>query len=294
MSGASTLRANQVELRKDLQGKRVKKKRIPQYCLDGKARRGCTSKKTGRTEVDLSLFCPETQQNLAVRTLEDKEGEPKAALQILNHEAKDLPRGVYTGDAGIISPEFTKRVIMRKSSYLLAIKGNAGHAYSDISNYDWKNVKKSHTVVDKPAHGRKEKRTIKSVKVSEIGRKNLSKYDSVCKVYEVRSEVYHTKEKKWVYNNRYFVADKNISRWSLATILTYIREHWRIETFHFNKDVSLKEDACKLKANNGSRVLGVLRTLALKIASTVSDSVQEFLDEFSVNPRKMAQRIDLV
>ena len=271
-----------------------KKKRIPQYCLDGKARRGCTSKATGRTEIDLSLYCPETHQTLALRTLNDKEGEQKAAKQILNEEAKELPRGVFTGDAGIISPDLTKLAVIRNSSYILAIKGNAGHAYDDIISYNWNKVTKSLTVKDKPAHGREETRTIKAVKISEIGGNNLSKYHSASKVYEVNSEVHHKKENRWACNKRYFIGDKKISRWNLATILTYIRGHWGIETFHFNKDVSLKEDDCRLKANNGSRVLALFRAKVIKIASKFFDSLQDFIDKFSAKPRKMAKLIDSI
>lgn len=285
------------------QSKRVKqrssrpkhrKKPLPQYCMDGKARKGCTSETTGRTEIDLRLYCPETHQTLALRTLEDKEGEQKAALQILQNEAKPLPRGVFTGDAGVISPEFTKYAVERNCSFLLAIKGNAGNAYDDIQSFNWGKVKKSYTLDDIPAHGRKEKRTIKAVKISETGSKNFSKYNSASKVYQVHSEVYHIKENKLVKSTRYFVGDKRISRWGLPTILAYIRGHWGVETYHFDRDVSLKEDDCKVKANNASRVIGLLRTFVMKIASRAFDSTQEFLDKFNTNPRKMVKMIDAI
>ena len=65
-------------------------KKIPQYCLDGKSRKGCVSKKTGRTEIDFTLYNPDTKKVLVHRTLKDKQGEQTAALAILRKEAKRL------------------------------------------------------------------------------------------------------------------------------------------------------------------------------------------------------------
>jgi hypothetical protein len=81
------------------------RKPLPQYSMDGKRRNGCLSPQTGRHEIDLRLYCPDTSQILASRTLNDKEGEQTASREILEAEGKSLPKGVITGDAGILCPQ---------------------------------------------------------------------------------------------------------------------------------------------------------------------------------------------
>lgn len=274
--------------------KKLVRKRLPQYCMDGKARKGCVSGKTGRTEIDLTLYTPETKSILASRTLKDKQGEQRVALEILKKEVRNLPRGVFSGDAGIISPAFTKHVTLRNCSYILGVKGNAGDVFNAIEEYNWDNILNKYTLEDKPSHGRREIRTIKTVKTGKIGEKFFNKYTDAKNVYQVVSDVYDAKEKEWRQNTRYFIGDIKISRWALPTILTYIRDHWKIETYHHTKDVSLKEDACHLKNHNGSRVLGVLRSVVIKIGTRAYSSFREFLTDFSTEPRKTAAYIDSI
>ena len=54
----------------------------------------------------------------------------------------------------------------------------------------------------------------------------------------------------------------------------------------------LDEDGCHLKDNNGSRVLGIIRSAVIKIGSRAYSSVQDFLNDFATEPRKTAQYID--
>jgi len=271
----------------------IARKIIPQYCLDGKSRKGCVSIKTGRTEIDLTLYCTDTQQILATRTLKDKEGEQKGSLTILRKEAKTLQRGVISGDAGILSPKVTKLTKKSGHSYIFSIKGNAGNVFKEIKKYDWEAIPELYEYQDTPAHGREELRVIKKSTIAAIGADNFDKYDSAAMVYEVTSYVHHIKKDKRTKHARYFLGDKKISRWSLPTILAYIRGHWGLETYHFTKDVVLKEDDCQIKSNNGSRILGILRSSVVKASKILYPSTQNFLNVFKSKPEKTAKMLDM-
>lgn len=268
-------------------------KKYPQYCLDGKARKGCISKKTGRTEIDLTLYCPETYQVLALRTLKDKEGEQTAALTILRKEAKTMPRGVLSGDSAMLSPNFTYLAVKAGHSYILCMKGNAGNVFKKIKAFDWENVSEEYVSEDDISHGRQETRLIKQVKTADIGKDYFDKYDSAAKVYQVTAYVYHIKQDKWTEHTRYFLGDEKIARWSLCTILTYIRDHWKQESYHWSKDVTLNEDNSCAKGKNGSRILGILRSYVVKAGKRIFSSTQRFIDEFSSNPKKTARKMDM-
>lgn len=44
-----------------------------------------------------------------------------------------------------------------------------------------------------------------------------------------------------------------------------IRNHWNIESFHYVKDVTLKEDASKVRTKNAPQNYALLRTIAINI-----------------------------
>lgn len=155
---------------------RIARKPFPQYSLDGKSRKGCVSPQTGRTEVDLRLYCPDTKQILASRTLNDKEGEQDASREILEVEGTNLPRGVITGDAGILSPQVVSAARAAKHEYLLGIKGNAGKAHDVISSHPWDRIEKSHETYSK-GHGREEFRSLKRVSLASLGSPEVFKKD---------------------------------------------------------------------------------------------------------------------
>jgi len=75
------------------------------YTMDGKSRKGIESPITGRTEIDLAIWCPELNQVLATHTLHDKEGEATKAASMLKTLGRSLPAGIFTGDAGFASPK---------------------------------------------------------------------------------------------------------------------------------------------------------------------------------------------
>ena len=70
----------------------------------------------------------------------------------------------------------------------------------------------------------------------------------------------------------------------------YIRDHWVQESFHWSKDVVLGEDASHQKRNNGSRILGILRTSVAEVGMRLFGSTKRFVDHFSADPRKMLEK----
>lgn len=261
------------------------KKRLPQYCLDGKSRSGCVSKLTGRTEIDLTIFSPETSQILGHATLPDKVGEQTAAFAMIFAHGRELPAGIFTGDAGITSPEVVRAIRTMGHGYLLGIKGNAGKVYDVIADFNWESVVDKHLFFNE-GHGRQEIRTVKSVSVSDFGSSEFDKYADVARVFYVRSDVYRPKEKEWSSDTRVFISDRRVAAFSAHEALTYIRDHWKQESYHWIKDAVLGEDDCATKTPNGSQTLGLVRAAVVKAATAVAGSVKKFVDHFSASPEK--------
>lgn len=260
------------------------RKKRPQYCLDGKARGGCVSKLTGRTEIDLTIYCPETSQILGHQTLADKVGEQTAAPGLIKSAMKRMPKGFFTGDAGITSPAVVETIRHLGHSYILAIKGNAGRAFDDLIEFDWNSVEDKGMFFNE-GHGRREIRTIQSVHVEDFESDEFDKYKDIALVFKVTAEVLHVKEDKFTSETRFFIADDSAANLSEREAITYIRDHWQQESYHWSKDVVLGEDDCPTKNSNGSQILGLVRSVIVKVGRALYGSVQRFTDHFSSNPK---------
>ena len=264
-------------------------KKKPQFCLDGKSRSGCISALTGRTEIDLTIFSPETSQIVGHVTLPDKVGEQTAAPLLIFTVSDKLPRGIFTGDAGITSPNVVGVIVADHHGYLLAVKGNAGKVYKEMTNYDWAKVRDKELFFSE-GHGRREIRTILKVPVAAFGSTRFEKYADATAVYAVIADIHHVKEDKFTTETRFFIADSIAAALSRHEALTYIRDHWAIESFHWVKDVVLGEDDCPTKNSNGSQTLGLMRTALFKVGKSVSGSVAKFIYHFSSDPEQVYKR----
>jgi predicted transposase YbfD/YdcC len=269
---------------------RLVRKPLPQYSLDGKRRNGCVSRETGRHEVDLRLYCPDTQQVLASRTLNDKEGEQDASREILEAEGKTLPSGVVTGDAGILSPQVVTAARAAKHEYLLGIKGNAGKAHDIISAHPWERIARSHENYSK-GHGREEYRSLKRVSLASLGSPEaFEKYNDMGFAFQLTRLVKTTKTDKITEEVAYFVGSEGLAPFSYAQVQAYARDHWKQEAFHWVRDVVLDEDDCPQKGNNASRVLSLLRDAVIDIGIRAFGSTRRFLDAFSADPKGVLKR----
>lgn len=260
------------------------KKTLPQFSFDGKSRSGCNSDLTGRAEIDLVLYSPDTNQVLATRLLDDKEGERSGTVDILKNEMSELPPGLVTGDAGITSPTVVSEIKGSGNSYILGIKGNAGKVFEHIEDYDWEGLPDRDLFYNE-GHGREEIRSIKRVPVATFPTDIFSKYQDVAVVFQVINDIHHVALDKYTTEMRYFIGDSFAASLSPHEAMTYIRDHWLHECYHWVKDVVLNEDDCPQKGKSASRTMGHLRAMVVKIGMATTGSVRKFIDHFSADPQ---------
>jgi predicted transposase YbfD/YdcC len=69
-------------------------------------------------------------------------------------------------------------------------------------------------------------------------------------------------------------------------VLQFVRDHWRIETqLHWVRDVTLGEDACRVRSGAAPQVLAALRNAAVHLLATVpADSNTAAIETLQVNP----------
>lgn len=113
------------------------------------------------------------------------------------------------------------------------------------------------TTLDK-GHGRRERRTLRATTA-------LSDYldwPGVAQVGRIDSEV--TRDGETSREVRYFVTSVSRSRADAAQLLRWARGHWSIENrSHYVRDVTLGEDASRIRKGSGPEVMAGLRNAAI-------------------------------
>jgi hypothetical protein len=115
------------------------------------------------------------------------------------------------------------------------------------------------TVIDK-GHGRRERRTlIASTELTAYLQPNWPGLQQVCQI---------TRE-RWVKGKHtvevaYRITSLEPERGNAKRLLALDRGHWGIENgLHYVRDVSLGEDACRVRSQNAPQVLAAVRNLVL-------------------------------
>ena len=107
--------------------------------------------------------------------------------------------------------------------------------------------------------GRKE---IREISVYSAPKSLKSSWKGLESIIEIKRKITVKEEKK---EGTYYYISSLSSRTKAKTFGGKIRNHWGIETYHYLKDVVLKEDCSKIKKGNGPSNMSILRNIGLNI-----------------------------
>jgi len=113
------------------------------------------------------------------------------------------------------------------------------------------------TTIDK-GHGRRERRTLRATTALN----DYLDWPGVAQVGRIESEV--ARDGKVAHEVRYFATSVSRGRAGAARLLEWARGHWSIENrSHYVRDVSLGEDASRIRKGTGPQVMATLRNTAI-------------------------------
>jgi len=90
----------------------------------------------------------------------------------------------------------------------------------------------------------------------------------------------------------YGITSLAADRADAAALLVYLRDHWRIEnSLHYVRDVTLGEDACRVRSRSAPQVLAALRNAVVHLlANVAARSRPEAIEYLQIHPEQ-AQRL---
>lgn len=91
------------------------------------------------------------------------------------------------------------------------------------------------------------------------------------------------------------ITSLSADRADAATLLRYVRNHWLIENqLHYVRDVTLREDACRVRSGSAPQVLAALRNSVIHLLAEVeAKSLPAAIETLQVRPDCARQLIGI-
>ncbi len=144
------------------------------------------------------------------------------------------------------------------------------------------------TTVDK-GHGRIEKRTLEATPILTAGQKwkGLRQGLRITRERTVKG----VKSVEVVYG----ITSLSMARANAATLLGLLRNHWQIENgLHYVRDVTLGEDACRVRSGTAPQLLAALRNAVIHLLTGVdAKSGPEAIEILQLHPDEARKLIGI-
>jgi hypothetical protein len=93
----------------------------------------------------------------------------------------------------------------------------------------------------------------------------------------------------------YGITSLSADRGTAGRLLGFVRDHWRIEnSLHYVRDVTLGEDACRVRSGAAPQVLAALRNAVVHLlAGVAADSFPEAIEWLQIHPDQARKLIGI-
>jgi predicted transposase YbfD/YdcC len=232
--------------------------------IDGKTLRGSGNAGGRKALHVVSAWVGEQHLTLGQLATEEKSNEITAIPLLL--DSISITNDVVTIDAMGCQTTIAKKIREKGADYLLAVKENQPTLYQNIRDYF--ECLDEDSCRDRPGdswesglekdHGRIERRSVTTVvDLSWLEGKEAWKDLRTL----IRCRRSRTVGEQTAVAEHYYISSMNASA---ETYGGFIRGHWSIENeLHWMLDVAFREDASRVRKDNGPLNLNVLRKLAL-------------------------------
>ncbi|MFI6919992.1 ISAs1 family transposase [Nonomuraea spiralis] len=252
--------------------------------VDGKTLRGSRTS-DGVTHL-LAAIRHDTQTVLAQRQVEAKSNEIPDFAPLLS--GLDLSAMVITADALHTQAEHTRQIVAAGGHFLFIVKANQPTLHRRLKALPWREAILNDRT-DERGHGRRE---IRRMKICTT-RPGLP-VPHAAQAIQVKSRRTDLKTGKTTIVTIYAITSLPPGRIPHAQLATLIRGHWSVETLHHIRDVTYREDACKVRSGNAPRILASLRNLAVGLTRLIGwTNIAAATDHYRSHPADGLQLLGL-
>ena len=243
--------------------------------LDGKTIRHSFDTATGKKSLHLvSAWASENGLALGHVKVDSKSNEIKAIPKLL--EMIDVAGHIVTIDAMGCQRDIAGKIVERQGDYVFCLKGNQESLHEEVKYFfdeakaaGFEDVEHSYFESVEKDHGRIETRRCWVVEDDAIrwlekgnlwpGLKSIAAIESQRKI-----------SGKITVETRYFISSL---AGRAAKLASAAREHWGIEnSLHYVLDVTLNEDASRIRKDNAPENLATLRKIVINLIKSAKNS----------------------
>ncbi|MCD5314596.1 ISAs1 family transposase [Kineosporia babensis] len=236
------------------------------FAVDGKSMRGAACKGRpkphllGVLDVGAGLFVG--QLPVAAKT-----NEIGMFTQVLD-QIDNLDGVLVSADAMHTQTAHAEYLHERGAGLLVGVKGNQPTLFEQVTALPWDDVPIGDTQIGTRLHHRIEKRV---VKVTSIGYQD--EQIAFAHARQVAQVTRYIKRKtrtgrRWYWKKletAYYLCTLDQIRVPATRLAQAVREHWMIESWHWSRDVTFREDSHRARSGNIAANLAALRNTAISL-----------------------------
>ena len=227
--------------------------------LDGKTVRGARVSDDKAPHLLAAMICG-ARAVLAQRDVDAKTNEITQVKPLLDDV--DIAGALVTADALHVQRETARYLVEdKKADYLFtAVKDNQPGLFAALDALDWQNTPMAHAAHDR-GHGRDETRTLQILPAPE----GLFPYAAQAFLIErIISDPHDGRLRSAV--AALGITSRATDRGGTPEVIAAAaRGHWDIEALHHIRDVTMSEDAQRLRAGASAQVMAAVRNTAIAV-----------------------------
>lgn len=264
------------------------------FALDGKELCGSILKGNTRGDAVVQLVDHKDRITYAEKFYNGKkESEIPCVRALLN---KGFSNQKISLDALHLNPETTKLITQNQGVFLIGVKEKQPELLEELKSLT-QLVKPNNIQIDQPekGHGRIDERVYKSINISDVAFDSRWKHSSFQTLVWVNRKSYNCSKKQETQETSYYISNLKKENENGNELFEAVRNHWKVETNNYVRDVCLKEDKLRTKLTKLSKIMACSRTIVVNFLTNeklinIRAQLELFVDDFQSLIKWMKER----
>lgn len=255
-------------------------------CVDGKTMRG-TVYGNGRNPDIVSAYSLNTGMTLATDVCEEKSNEIKSVPRLL--DKIEISGCVFTADAMSFQKSIIDKIREKGGDFVIELKANQKSLRYGLEDRI-RTAIPSDVYTEGPSleHGRIESRICRVYRGEELIA-DREKWNGRLTVIEILTDTTKKSDGRKMSEQRIYISSLDGTAKQLGLIT---RQHWSIESMHWDLDYNLRQDSIKRKNERAARNLDTIQRMVLAIFAIWKNKRRKLSDK-SKGTAELARELSL-